>query len=109
MDKLGDVERVGFHRMSQWPEKVDDIFGILPKARHEQYDMKEIIKRLVDDSAFQEYKKDYGKTIITAYARIDGWAWALLPISVKWLKMRRVKCSLEVSSTPTLRIKQLDL
>ena len=76
MDKLGDVERAGFHRMSPKKprEKVDDIFGILPKARHEQYDMKEIIKRLVDDSAFQEYKKDYGKTIITAYARIDGWA-----------------------------------
>ena len=36
--------------------------------------MKEIIKRLVDDSEFDEYKADYGKSIITAYARIDGWA-----------------------------------
>ena len=90
-------------------EKVDDIFGILPKARHEQYDMKEIIKRLVDDST-SEYKKDYGKTITLLMRELMVGQWALLPISVKWSKMRRVrKCSLEVSSTPILQTKQLDL
>ncbi|MFY0629284.1 MAG: acyl-CoA carboxylase subunit beta [Flavobacteriaceae bacterium] len=74
--KIGDYDKAGYNRIdaSKPKETEDDIFGILPKARHEQYDMKEIIKRLVDDSEFDEYKEDYGKTIITAYARIDGWA-----------------------------------
>lgn len=74
--KIGDYDKAGFNRIkAEKPkEKEEDIFGILPKARHEQYDMKEIIKRLVDDSAFDEYKEGYGKSIITAYARIDGWA-----------------------------------
>lgn len=74
--KIGDFEKAGFNRIiSEKPkEKEEDLFGILPKARHEQYDMKEIIKRIVDNSEFDEYKKGYGQTIITAYARIDGWA-----------------------------------
>lgn len=74
--KIGDAEKAGFNRIaSEKPkENEEEIFGILPKARHEQYDMKEIIKRLVDNSEFDEYKEGYGKSIITAYARIDGWA-----------------------------------
>ncbi len=44
------------------------------ELRHEPYDTKEIIKRIVDKSEFEEYKADYGKTIICAYARVDGWA-----------------------------------
>ncbi len=74
--KIGDADKAGYNRIeaAKPKENESDIFGILPKARHEQYDMKEIIKRLVDGSEFDEYKKDYGKTIITAYARIDGWA-----------------------------------
>ena len=47
---------------------------ILPASRTDQYDMLEIIKRLVDNSEIEEYKKTYGKTIICGYARIDGWA-----------------------------------
>lgn len=76
MDKIGDYDKAGFNRTApkQPKENVDDIFGILPKSRADQYDMKEIIKRLVDNSEFDEYKEGYGKTIITAYARIDGWA-----------------------------------
>ncbi len=50
-----------------------EIYGILPDNREKQYDMLEIIERLVDNSEFEEYKKDYGKTLICAYARIDGW------------------------------------
>lgn len=74
--KIGAPENAGFSRIeSHSPkENEEEIFGILPKERHEQYDMKEIIKRLVDNSEFEEYKEGYGKTIITAYARIDGWA-----------------------------------
>ena len=53
------------------------MYGILPKSRADQYDMYEIIKRLFDGSKFEEYKADYGKTLITAYARIEGWAQTL--------------------------------
>ncbi len=74
--KIGDYEKAGFNReKSQKPAlNEDDIFGIIPKSRAEQYDMMEIIKRLVDKSEMDMYKEDYGKSIITCYARIDGWA-----------------------------------
>ncbi len=76
IDKIGDYDKAGFNRVaSKKPaENPEDIYGILPKSRADQYDMKDIIKRLVDNSEFEEYKEGYGKTIITAYARIDGWA-----------------------------------
>ncbi|MFK5880040.1 MAG: acyl-CoA carboxylase subunit beta [Flavobacteriaceae bacterium] len=74
--KIGAAENAGFNRVKAEKPKEDpqDIYGILPRTRSDQYDMKEIIKRLVDNSEFEEYKADYGKTIICAYARIDGWA-----------------------------------
>jgi len=76
VDKIGDFDKAGFNRIkSDKPtENPEDIFGILPASRSEQYDMHEIIKRIVDNSEIEEYKKDYGKTIICGYARIDGWA-----------------------------------
>ncbi len=76
IDKIGDYDTAGFNRVaSKKPkENPEDMFGILPRSRADQYDMKDIIKRLVDNSEFDEYKEGYGKTIITAYARIDGWA-----------------------------------
>ena len=74
--KIGDYEKAGFNR--EKPEKPaleeKDIYGIIPKSRSDQYDMMEIIKRLVDNSEMDMYKEDYGKSIITCYARIDGWA-----------------------------------
>jgi 3-methylcrotonyl-CoA carboxylase beta subunit len=74
--KIGDYDKAGFNR--EKPQKPalaeEDIFGILPKSRAEQYDMMEIIKRMVDNSEVDMYKEDYGKSIITCYARIDGWA-----------------------------------
>jgi 3-methylcrotonyl-CoA carboxylase beta subunit len=76
MDKIGDFPKAGFNRKKtiKPKENPDDIYGILPSSRSEQYDMMEIIKRLVDDSEFEEYKAGYGQTILTGYARIDGWA-----------------------------------
>ncbi len=76
VDKIGDFDKAGFNRIkAEKPtENPEDIFGILPASRSEQYDMNEIIKRIVDNSEIEEYKKDYGKTIICGYARIDGWA-----------------------------------
>lgn len=76
MDKIGDYEKAGFNREEPKLPKKDakELLGILPELRTKEYDMHELIARLVDDSKFTEYKKEYGKTIITAYARIDGWS-----------------------------------
>jgi len=76
IDKIGDYDKAGFNRKdSKKPkENPNDIYGILPKSRADQYDMYDIIKRLVDHSEYDEYKAGYGQTIITCYARIDGWA-----------------------------------
>ncbi len=74
--KIGDYDKAGFNREKAEKPASDEkeIYGIIPKSRADQYDMYEIIKRLVDNSEWDEYKPDYGKTLITAYARIDGWA-----------------------------------
>ena len=74
--KIGDFDKAGYNRVKSEKPALEpkDIYGILPISRADQYDMYEIIKRLVDNSEFDEYKGDYGKTLITAYARIDGWA-----------------------------------
>ncbi len=76
ISKIGDFDKAGFNRAkAEKPkENQEDIYGIIPKSRAEQYDMREIIKRIVDDSDFEEYKEGYGQTILTGYARIDGWA-----------------------------------
>ncbi|MGB5226893.1 MAG: carboxyl transferase domain-containing protein [Eudoraea sp.] len=76
IDKIGNPDNAGFNRIKSIKpaEKQEDIYGILPGSRTDQYDMLEIIKRLVDNSDFQQYKEGFGKTILTGYARIDGWA-----------------------------------
>ena len=76
VSKIGDYDKAGFNRETPAKPALEpkDIYGILPKLRTDQYDMNEIIKRLVDNSEFDEYKAGYGQTIITGYARIDGWA-----------------------------------
>ncbi|WP_452231254.1 MULTISPECIES: acyl-CoA carboxylase subunit beta [unclassified Lacinutrix] len=88
IDKIGDYDKAGFNRVKAIKpiENQEDIYGILPKSRADQYDMYEIIKRLVDNSEFDEYKADYGKTIITAYARIDGWAVGIVANQRKLVK-----------------------
>lgn len=76
MDKMGHHEKAGFDRKEPIAPKVDPkkMYGILPADRNKSYDMKELIRCLVDDSDFTEYKPAYGKSIICAYARIDGWS-----------------------------------
>lgn len=76
ISKIGAPEVAGFNRVdTTLPKfKEEEIFGLLPKERNKPYDMLPIIERLVDDSDFEQYKKDFGKTLLTGYARIDGWA-----------------------------------
>ncbi|MFN4915279.1 MAG: acyl-CoA carboxylase subunit beta [Sphingomonadales bacterium] len=76
MDKLGKPHDAGFSRVTPAAPKENpkDIWGILPSERSKPYKTLEIIHRLVDNSEFEQYKENYGKTIICGYARIDGWA-----------------------------------
>ena len=91
LGKIGDHDTAGFNRIEpvKPSEKEEEILGILPKLRTEQYDMKEIIKRIVDNSEFEEYKEGFGKTIITAYARIDGWAVGIVANQRKVVKTKK--------------------
>lgn len=91
MSKIGDYTPAGFNRIKSIAPKGDqaDIYGILPKARNEQYDMKEIISKLVDDSEYEEYKAGYGQTILTMYARIDGWAVGIVANQRKIVKTKK--------------------
>lgn len=76
VSKFGHTDKAGFDRIEtaspKYPEQ--EIYGIIPRDRAKPYDMYEVIARLTDNSEIDEYKAGYGKSIITAYARIDGWA-----------------------------------
>ena len=75
MDKIGEPSKIGFNRKTPFPPiDPNNIYGTFPVTRTKNYNVKEVIKFLVDKSEFTEYKSDYGKTIICAYARIDGWS-----------------------------------
>jgi len=74
--RIGKKENAGFDRETPTlpKETIKNIYGILPADRSKPYNTKEILKCLVDDSEFTEYKPSYGKSIVTAYARVDGWS-----------------------------------
>jgi 3-methylcrotonyl-CoA carboxylase beta subunit len=76
IDKLGEQPRAGFDRIQpSLPAKDSrEIYGIVSADNSKPYDVVEVIERIVDDSAFDQFKQDYGKTIVCGYARIDGWA-----------------------------------
>jgi len=76
VDKFGKRDEAGFNRVEpKLPKyKPEEIYGVLPEDTIKPYDMYELIARIVDDSEIDEYKAGYGKTVITAYARIDGWS-----------------------------------
>ena len=91
MDKLGDFDKAGYNRKKAAKPKdsPSEIYGLIPASRSDQYDMYEVIKRLVDNSEFEEYKAGYGKTLITAYARIDGWAVGIVANQRKVVKTKK--------------------
>jgi len=76
MDKIGHSEYAGFDRKEAVMPKFDlkKVYGILPSERAKPYSMHELINCIVDDSEITEYKADYGKSIVCAFARIDGWS-----------------------------------
>lgn len=77
VDKIGEVnQKAGFNRAEpQMPAvKLNEVYRVFPAEAGKQYDVREVIKCIVDESKMTEYKKGFGQTIVCAYARIDGWA-----------------------------------
>ncbi len=74
--KLGPAQNAGFNRIAaKLPQKNKaEIYGIMSEGNTKPYDMEELIQCIADADSFDEFKKDYGKTIICGYARVDGWA-----------------------------------
>jgi acetyl-CoA carboxylase carboxyltransferase component len=72
---LGEKPKAGFDRIAaKAPKKnAEELYGLFP-SDGKPYDMLNIIERIVDDSEFEQFKEDYGKTIICGYGRVDGWA-----------------------------------
>jgi acetyl-CoA carboxylase carboxyltransferase component len=78
--KLGDPSKAGFNRIKPALPKEDpvEVYGLLPAERVKPYNTMDIINRLVDESKFSQYKRDYGKSLICGTGRIDGWAVGLI-------------------------------
>ena len=90
-NKIGEYEKAGFDRIKPALPKHDpkEIYGLFPSDRTKPYDTLDIIKRLVDNSEFDEYKDLYGKTIICGTARIDGWAVGIIANQRKVVKTKK--------------------
>lgn len=99
MSKTGDFEKAGFDRVASAPpaKNEKDIYGIIPSDGSKQYDMHEVIQRLVDGSdgssalttSFDEYKEKYGQSILCGTARIDGWAVGIVANQRKVVKTKK--------------------
>jgi 3-methylcrotonyl-CoA carboxylase beta subunit len=91
IDKIGHSEKAGFDRAEPAKPALnpDEIYGIIPESITNQYDMLEVIKRLVDNSEIEQYKEEYGKSIICGYARVDGWAVGIVANQRKVVKSKK--------------------
>ena len=76
LDKFGKFPGISFDRIKPTPPAFDqeEIYGIIPADRSRPYDMHQVLARILDNSELDEYKTGYGKTIVTGYGRIDGYA-----------------------------------
>ena len=96
ISKIGDGPRAGFNRIeSKAPaKKTDEVYGIFPEGNQKPYDMREIIDTIVDESSFEEFKKDYGKTLVCGYARVDGWSVGI--VANQRLNIKNTKGELQI-------------
>ena len=91
LEKFGETQKAGFSRVTPVEPKLpeSEIYGTLPFDRAKPYESKNIIKRLVDDSKFTEYKAGFGKSILCGYARIDGWSVGIIMNQRKVVKTKK--------------------
>jgi len=91
IDKLGENDKAGFNRKQSSPPNVDKnaLYQKMPADRNSQYEVKEVISCIVDKGEFEEYKAHFGKSIVCAYARIDGWAVGIVANQRKLIKTKK--------------------
>ena len=91
VSRLGKPADAGFDHITPVAplKSADELYGIIPADSSKSYDVHEVIKRLVDGSVFDEYKEDYGKTILCGYARIEGWAVGIVANQRKIVKSKK--------------------
>ncbi len=89
--KIGDYDKAGFDRVKPLLPAIDEkeLLNIMPDDNSRAYDMYEVIKCLVDESKYDEYKEGYGKSIVTCYARIDGWSVGIVANQRKVVKSKK--------------------
>ncbi|TRX53791.1 acyl-CoA carboxylase subunit beta [Fulvivirga sp. M361] len=90
-NKIGKGDSAGFDRVTAAlpKENPEDIYGILPHDRVKPYDTLHLLKYILDDSKFDEYKSQYGQTIVCGYGRIDGWAVGIVANQRKVVKTKK--------------------
>jgi len=76
MSKLGKPASAGFNRIAATQPELNngELFTIMAEGNSKPYDVKDMIRCIADNNSFDEFKADYGKTIVCGYARVDGWA-----------------------------------
>ena len=91
VSRIGHNTTAGFDRIAPVaPEKpAEGIYGLIPQDGTKAYDVREVIQHIVDGSVFEEYKEDYGKTILCGYARIEGWAVGIVANQRKMVKSKK--------------------
>ena len=90
IEKMGNRAKAGFNKSKVLTPQLplEEIYGCLPKERTQTYDTYNLLNHLVDANSMDEYKKEYGKTIITTYAKIDGWSVGILANQRKVVKSK---------------------
>ena len=91
IDKFSEKESAGFNRTKAKDPKADpkELRSIVPTDSTKPYDMVNVIERIVDNSEFEQYKEDIGKTILCGYGRIDGWAVGIVANQRKIVKNKK--------------------
>jgi acetyl-CoA carboxylase carboxyltransferase component len=91
MDKIGEQDKAGFNRKKAVKPKADtkELYSKIPHDRSKQYNVKDVIECMVDGSEFEEYKAEFGKTIVCGYARIDGWSVGIVANQRKLVRTKK--------------------
>lgn len=96
ISKIGAAPKAGFNRIEAVApaKKAAEVYNIFPEGNQKPYDIKEIIETIVDASSFEEFKKDYGKTLVCGYARVDGWSVGI--VANQRLNIKNTKGELQI-------------
>lgn len=90
IDKYGPFQKAGFNREKAVDPAIstDEMINIVPEDRNKPYDTYQLMEGIVDKGSFTEFKKGYGQTLITGYARIDGWSVGIVANQRKVVKSK---------------------